>query len=51
MIQQLSGEEASAAVLPSAEQTAEQVEQLSDEEVDALLHELVAGEVSEEANP
>jgi acyl carrier protein len=51
VIQQLSGEEASAAVLPSAEQTAEQVDQLSDEEVDALLHEMVAGEVSEEANP
>jgi acyl carrier protein len=53
VIQQLSveGDEASAAVLPSAEQTAEQVEQLSDEEVDALLHEMVAGEVSEEANP
>jgi acyl carrier protein len=51
VIQQLSGEEASAAAPPSAEQTAEQVEQLSDEEVDALLQEMVAGEVSEEANP
>jgi acyl carrier protein len=50
VIQQLSGEETSAAP-PSAEQTAEQVEQLSDEEVDALLQEIVAGQVSEESNP
>jgi hypothetical protein len=29
----------------------ERVQQLSDEEVDVLLHEMVAGEASEEANP
>jgi NAD(P)-dependent dehydrogenase (short-subunit alcohol dehydrogenase family)/acyl carrier protein len=56
VIEQLSGDEASAAVPPpsaqqTAEQVLEQVGQLSDEEVDALLHEMVAGEVSEEVNP
>jgi hypothetical protein len=43
VIEQLSGDEAPAAVPQSAQQTTEQVleqvEQLSDEEVDALLHE------------
>jgi acyl carrier protein len=55
VIEQLSGEEAPTAVPPSAPQTAddvlERVEQLSDEEVDTLLHEMVAGEASEEPNP
>jgi acyl carrier protein len=55
VIEQMSGEEVPAAVppdaQPTAEQVLEQVEQLSDDEVDALLHEMVAGQVSEEANP
>jgi acyl transferase domain-containing protein/acyl carrier protein len=51
VIEQLSEEEAPAAVPASAQQAAEQVEKLSDEEVDALLHEMVAGEVIEEPNP
>ena len=36
---------------PTAEQVLDQVAQLSDEEVSAMLQEMVAGEVSEEANP
>jgi acyl transferase domain-containing protein/acyl carrier protein len=55
VIEQLSADQAPAAVSPSTQQTAEQVlkqvEKLSDEEVDALLHDMVAGEVGEEANP
>jgi len=55
VIEQLSSANALGASSPSDQQTAEQlrekVEQLSDEEVDALLHEMAAGEVSEEAGP
>jgi len=54
VIEQLGGEDALAASPPSAQQTAEQVQeqvaQLSDEEVDALLHEMAAGEASEEGS-
>jgi hypothetical protein len=55
VIEQLSAGEAPAAVSPSDEQTAEEVlekvKQLSDEEVDVLLHEMVGGGANEEANP
>jgi acyl carrier protein len=55
VIEQMSGEEVPTAVppdaQPTAEQVLEQVQQLSDEEVDALLHEMVTRQVSEEANP
>jgi NAD(P)-dependent dehydrogenase (short-subunit alcohol dehydrogenase family)/acyl carrier protein len=55
VIEQLSGEEAPAAVPSSIQQAAEQVleevERLSDEEVDALLHQMVTSDVSEEPNP
>jgi len=55
VLEQLSGQKAPTALSPSdqqaTEQVVERVEQLSDEEVDALLHEMAAGEVSEEANP
>jgi hypothetical protein len=55
VIEQLSGDKAPTALSPSDQQATEQVlervEQLSDQEVDALLHEMAAGEVSEEANP
>jgi hypothetical protein len=55
VIEQLGGEVAPPATAPSgqptAEQVLEQVAQLSDEEVSAMLQEMVAGEISEEANP
>ena len=55
VIEQLGAEKSVDALAPSNEQTVEQVrehvEQLTDEEVDALLHEIAAGEVGEEANP
>jgi len=54
VLEQLSGE-ALAAVPPSPQQTAdqvqEQVERLSDEEVDALLNKMVADEANQEASP
>jgi acyl carrier protein len=55
VIEQLSGETAPPAVAPSTPQDAdevlEQVEQLSDDEVSAMLQEMVSGEISEQANP
>jgi len=55
VIEQLNADETAAAAPPAAEPTAEEVlervQELSDEEVDVLLHEMVAGEASEEANP
>ncbi len=55
VIEQLRAGDALGASSPSDQQTAEQVrekvEQLSDEEVDALLQEMATGEVSEEASP
>jgi acyl carrier protein len=55
VIEQLSGEAAPPAVAPTTPQDAdevlEQVEQLSDDEVSAMLQEMVSGEISEQANP
>jgi acyl carrier protein len=55
VIEQLGAEGAPPETAPSDQQTAEQVleqvAQLSDEEVSAMLQEMVAGEISEEANP
>jgi hypothetical protein len=34
-----------------ADEVVEQVEQLSDDEVSAMLQEMVSGEISEQANP
>jgi acyl carrier protein len=55
VIEQLSGEAAPPAVTASAQdstdQVLEEVEQLSDDEVSALLEEIVTGGVNEQANP
>jgi acyl transferase domain-containing protein/acyl carrier protein/ubiquinone/menaquinone biosynthesis C-methylase UbiE len=55
VIERVGGGEASPATAPTDDQTAEQVleqvERLSDDEVSALLEDMVTGEISEQANP